>query len=427
MNVLIVGSGGREHALAWKLRQSASVEKLYCAPGNPGTEAVATNVALRPGDRAGLIAFARKEKIGLTVIGPEQPLADGIVDAFEREGLRIFGPTRRAAELEGSKAFSKDFMRRHRIPTAAYAIFPPARAADAVAYSASCALPVVVKADGLAAGKGVFVCPTREEALLAIAALNDTSQFGDAGKTIVIEEFLEGEEASVFAVTDGEGFVTLAPAQDHKRALDGDAGKNTGGMGAYAPAPCVTPAVLQQVRKEIIVPTLTGMASEGRLFRGCLYVGLMLTPSGPKVVEYNCRFGDPETQVVVPLYHGDFAALLRAACEGKIDDVKEVPLTRSSAVCVVLASEGYPDASPSGKIISGLDRAAALPGVVVFHAGTRREANGTIVTAGGRVLGVTAVKEDGPFSGTIHAAYEAVECIGFEGMHFRHDIGKRAL
>ena len=426
MNVLVIGSGGREHALVWKLAQSPRVERIYCAPGNPGIAGLAHPFPAESSDLPGLIREARRREIALTVVGPEGPLAAGIVDAFREAGLLIFGPTRRAAELEWSKAFAKDFMARHSIPSASYRTFHPGCENEARGYIRSCPLPVVIKADGLAAGKGVIVCRSRDEALRALAEISDPSSFGSAGSTVVVEEFMEGEEASVFAVTDGARFVTLAPAQDHKRALDGDRGKNTGGMGAYAPAPCVTPSLLRGIEEAIIVPTLRGMAEEGRPYTGCLYVGLMLTAGGPKVVEYNCRFGDPETQVVLPLYEGDLAELLAASSSGNV----RVPATpvpaAGSAVCVVLASGGYPGAYKTGVTIT-LPGTDEIPGgVMLFHAGTGIGKGGSLVTAGGRVIGVTAVRREGAMAETIAAAYDAVGKISFEGMHFRRDIGARA-
>jgi phosphoribosylamine--glycine ligase len=427
MNVLVIGSGGREHAIAWKLRQSPQVSTLVCAPGNPGTASIARNVPISPTDIPSLVSLALKEDIGLTVVGPEQPLAEGIVDEFTAAGLRVFGPTKRASELEWSKVFAKNFMRRWNIPTAGAVTFSAAQEESARAYIASCTVPVVLKADGLAAGKGVIVCMTRDEARRGLAEMIDPSVFGAAARHLVMEEFMEGEEASVFAVTDGERCVILSPAQDHKRALDGDRGKNTGGMGAYAPTPRVTPALLSRIMDEIISPTLKGMAAEGRTYKGCLYVGLMLTSSGPKVVEYNCRFGDPETQVVLPLYDGDLVDLCVGACDGRLGELPDRGPMQGSAVCVVLASGGYPDTYEPGKKISGLDAAEGFEGVHVFHAGTRREQDGSLVTSGGRVLGVTAVRRSGPLQSTIAAAYDAVGRISFEGMHFRRDVGKRAL
>jgi phosphoribosylamine--glycine ligase len=428
MNVFIVGSGGREHALAWKLRQSRHVTSLYCAPGNPGIGEVAEIVHLKATDLAGLAAFAHDKRIDLTVVGPEQPLADGISDLFESRGLQIFGPSRRAAELEWSKAFAKEFMQRYHIPTAAHRTFRLDQDEAAHEYARICPLPVVLKADGLAAGKGVIICATRGEAVTSLDKMIGQKAFGSAGETVVFEEFLSGTEASVFAICDGKEFVTLAPAQDHKRVFDGDRGKNTGGMGAYAPAPMVTREILRQVEETIIAPTLRGMAAEDRPYRGCLYVGLMLTAEGPKVVEYNCRFGDPETQVVLPLYAGDlFELLLAAACRtvGSLN-LSDVTTTMGNAVCVVLASGGYPDSYAMGIEILGLGEAGRARDIIVFHAGTKAEGT-RILTSGGRVLGVTAVEYKGTLRTAIDAAYDAVGLISFEGMHFRHDIGAKAL
>jgi phosphoribosylamine--glycine ligase len=423
MRVLVLGSGGREHALVWKIARSPRVTGLFCVPGNPGIAAAATLPGLPANDIDALVRFALEKKIDLTVVGPEQPLAAGIVDRFRREGLSIFGPTRAAAELEWSKSFAKEFMRRHNIPSATFRVFHSGQLEEARAYVAGHPLPVVLKADGLAAGKGVLICTTREEALAAVTEVS--TAFGEAGRTMVIEEFLEGEEASVFAVTDGKGFVTLAPAQDHKRVFDEDMGRNTGGMGAYAPAPVVTDAVLAAVRERIIVPTLDGMAAEGRPYTGCLYVGLMITPAGPKVVEYNCRFGDPETQVVLPLCSDDFVDFLEASARGTMIALRgRSPVVDGSAVCVILASGGYPDAYETGKRIRG---SGSLPeGVIAFHAGTRLDA-GELVTAGGRVLGITAIGTGATLRETIALAYEGVRRVFFEGMHYRRDIGRKAL
>lgn len=425
MNVLVLGSGGREHALVWKLKKSRRVDRLFCAPGNPGIARLATLVPLKPEDQEGLLAFAEREKIDLTVVGPEQPLADGIVDRFRFRGQRIFGPTRCAAELEWSKAFAKAFLDRHGIPTAAHRTFGTSDLPAARAFLQQCALPVVLKADGLAAGKGVLICSTREEAHAAFRDMTEAKMFGSAGDRVVVEDFLVGQEASVFAVADGKDFVTLAPAQDHKRAFDGDQGKNTGGMGAYAPAPAVTPETLRAVEDQIIRPTLQGMSREGRPYSGCLYAGLMLTPDGPRVVEYNVRFGDPETQVVLPLYQGDLLELLLASTDGTIASLPPAGAPARNAVCVVLASGGYPDHYHTGLPISGIESAEANHDVVVFHAGTRREGE-TLVTAGGRVLGVTAIG-GGTLRETISRAYAAAGEIEFEGMHFRRDVGRKAL
>jgi phosphoribosylamine--glycine ligase len=427
LSILVVGSGGREHALVWKLAQSPRAGRIFAAPGNPGMAALATLVPIAAGDVEQLAAFALRERIDLTVVGPEQPLADGIVNRFREAGLAVFGPTKEAAALEWSKAFAKDFMARHTIPTAGYASFGPGDHAAAQHYVETCDLPVVVKADGLAAGKGVIICGTRSEARAGLELLADPRAFGSAGSTIIVEECMTGEEASVFAVTDGHDAVVLAPAQDHKRVNDGDEGKNTGGMGAYAPAPVVTTLILERVRREILLPTLRGMTEEGRTYTGCLYIGLMITDDGPKVVEYNCRFGDPETQVVLPLYAGDLASLFLAASTGSVGSVNESADPRGSAACVVLASGGYPDAYESGKTIHGLAEATKAEGVVVFHAGTQRAADGSIATSGGRVLGVTAYSSTAPLRYVVQQAYDAVAKISFERMHFRRDIGWRAL
>jgi phosphoribosylamine--glycine ligase len=425
MNILVIGSGGREHTLVWKLRQSPHVHSLYCAPGNAGIAQHAALVSLKPTDIQGLMRFVRENKVDLTVVGPEQPLVDGIVDEFEQNGLKIFGPSKAAAMLEGSKTFAKDFMAKYKIPTAAYRSFRPGELHQAEAYSGTLSSPVVVKADGLAAGKGVVICETHQAAVLALRDMMLNKAFGSAGEIVVVEEFLVGEEASVFALTDGERYVTLASAQDHKRILDHDQGKNTGGMGAYAPAPIVTAEVLQRVREEVIEPLLEGMRSEGTPYRGCLYCGLMISNGRPKVVEFNCRFGDPETQVVVPLIEGDLAEILMSVAEGKLDpqSVKQHP---ASAVCVVMASRGYPDDYQTGKPIHGLETIQPDEGLVVFHAGTRSDGE-NIVTSGGRVLGVTAIGYEHELKSTIDAAYRGVSAITFDGAYYRSDIGLKAL
>ncbi|HVN49149.1 MAG TPA: phosphoribosylamine--glycine ligase [Bacteroidota bacterium] len=425
MKILVLGGGGREHALIWKLHQSPTVKKIYCAPGNPGIEQFAVSVPLKANDVKGLLKFAKEERIDLTVVGPEQPLVEGVVDAFEEHGLKIFGPSKAAAQLEGSKVFSKNFMQRHQIPTAKYRSFSKNELPEARTYIQRHPLPLVIKADGLAAGKGVLICNSLPEAQQALDELMQKNIFGAAGDQIVVEEFLEGEEASVFVLTDGEQFTTLAPAQDHKRILDNDLGKNTGGMGAYAPAPVVTLDILQKTIQEIIRPTLDGMKQEGMPYRGCLYVGLMLTAQGPKTLEYNCRFGDPETQVVVPLIDGDLAEIFLSIAERRLKPTT-VKQHNASAVCVVMASQGYPDAYETGKEIFGLDRFKPEDGTVVFHAGTKRQ-NNAIVTAGGRVLGVTAVGYRNELENTIAAAYKVVEQISFDGAYYRSDIGKKAL
>jgi phosphoribosylamine--glycine ligase len=425
VNVLVIGSGGREHALVWKLRQSPGVKALYCAPGNAGIAQQAELVPLKATDVEGLARFAEENRIDLTVVGPEQPLVLGIVDRFERSGLRIFGPSKAAARLEGSKTFAKEFMARYAIPTAGFRSFSLAQKEEAERYVNEVDAPVVVKADGLAAGKGVVVCESREAALVALREMMVKKTFGAAGENVVIEECLIGEEASVFAVTDGEKFVSLTPAQDHKRILDGDRGKNTGGMGAYAPAPVVTKEIRKRIEEEIIRPALKGMRSSGTPYRGCLYCGLMMTTAGPKVIEFNCRFGDPETQVVVPLIDGDFAALLMSAAEGRLD-VRSVKHHAASAVCVVMASPGYPDEYATGKEVRGLESVKPEDGTVVFHAGTRPDGE-KVLTSGGRVLGVTAIGYDDDLKGTIDAAYRAVGKITFDGAYYRSDIGQKAL
>jgi phosphoribosylamine--glycine ligase len=425
VNILVIGSGGREHALVWKLRQSPNIKTVFCAPGNAGIEQLATCVPLKPTDIKGLLKFAKEKRIDLTIVGSEQPLVEGIVDAFEERGFKIFGPSKAAAQLEGSKVFSKNFMLRHHIPTAHYRSFAATAIDEAKKYINTIEPPMVVKADGLAAGKGVLICKSRQEATLALDDIVLHKAFGSAGNHIVVEEFLNGEEASLFVLTDGERFATLASAQDHKRILDGDLGKNTGGMGAYAPAPIVTYELLQRVLHEVVQPTLDGMKQEGMPYRGCLYIGLMITPDGPKVLEYNCRFGDPETQVVVPLIDGDLAEIFLAISERRLDPSK-VKLHSASAVCVVMASHGYPDEYQTGKQIFGLENIKAEDGVVVFHAGTKKEGS-AIVTSGGRVLGVTAIGFNNELEQTIQNAYRTVEKITFDGAYYRSDIGKKAL
>jgi len=425
MNVLVIGSGGREHALCWKLKQSPLTDKLFCAPGNAGIEQLAIKVPIKADDIDSLGKFALEHSIDLTVVGPEQPLVLGLADSFKEKGLAVFGPTKAAARLEGSKAFAKDFMARHNIPTARSKTFSSGQREAAEQYMKELTFPVVVKADGLAAGKGVIICDNREAGSRALDEMMDQKVFGAAGEMIVIEEFLRGEEVSVFALCDGADFALLAAAQDHKRILDGDQGKNTGGMGAYAPAPIMTEALKERVAREIIEPTIRGMAAEGSPYCGCLYAGLMITEHGPQVLEYNCRFGDPETQVVIPLIDGDLAELLHSAATGALDR-KQAGQHAASAVCVVIASRGYPDAYETGKEIRGLETVNLEEGEVVFHAGTRNE-KGKIVTAGGRVLGVTAVGYGHDLPGTIQAAYRIVERITFDGAYFRSDIGQKAL
>ena len=421
MKVLIIGSGGREHALAWKLRQSPRVSRLYAAPGNAGIAAVARCLPIKADDLNGLRDFAERERIDLTVVGPELPLTLGIADLFHSAGLPVFGPSKAAAAIEGSKAFAKALMLKHGIPTARFELFTDSKSARA--YARSLGAPLVVKADGLASGKGVFVCRSLEEADRAIAVCLEERGFGDAGARIVIEEFLEGEEASFFAVTDGETLLPLAAAQDHKTVFDQDQGPNTGGMGAYSPAPAVTEECAQEIVETIMRPTVLAMADEGRPYSGLLYAGLMLTKDGPKVLEFNCRFGDPETQPLVTRLNDDlFTPLAAVAHRNPLP--REAAWRPDASVCVVLASPGYPGEYRSGLPISGVEEAEALDNVVVFHAGTALK-NGQLISAGGRVLGVTALGST--ISHAITRAYQAVEKIRFEGMHYRRDIGQKAL
>jgi phosphoribosylamine--glycine ligase len=424
MRILILGSGGREHALARALAQSPRVSALFTVPGNPGTASVGTNVDMASDDLDGLVAFAHDADVDLTVVGPEKPLVDGVVDRFEEAGLRVVGPTAAAARLEGSKAFADEFMARHGIPTADFRVFEADEEDAAAAYLDDVGAPIVVKASGLAGGKGAFVCTTLDEAHDALQEIVSDRAFGAAGDKVVIEECMEGEEASVFALTDGSHYVLLPPSQDHKPIGEGDTGPNTGGMGAYAPAPVVTGSVLNRVCRTIIEPTLAGMQKEGTPYRGVLYCGLMITDEGPKVVEYNCRFGDPEAQVVLPLVASDLVDVFEAMVEGRMQDVS-LEARAGSAACVVLASGGYPIEYETGFEITGLADADAIDGVHVVHAGTRQRDDGTIVTDGGRVLGVTAVSHDLP--DVLRRAYEGVEAIDFEGKTYRRDIGQKGL
>jgi phosphoribosylamine--glycine ligase len=417
MNVLVVGGGGREHALVWKLAQSPLVETIYCAPGNPGMAGVESVPVT--GIEA-LCTFAASHRVELTMVGPEAPLCDGIVDAFRARGLRIVGPDRRAAQLEGSKAYAKAFMEKYGLPTAACGVFHDAQAA--LDYVRAQGVPIVVKADGLAAGKGVVVATTLAEAEAAVTACF-AGAFGDAGKTVVVEECLVGEEASILALTDGKTFVPLASSQDHKRVGDGDTGPNTGGMGAYSPAPVVTELLWETIRRDILARFVEGCRQEKLDYRGVIYAGVMVTAQGPKLLEFNVRFGDPETQAVLMRLDSDLAEALVATADGRLDRV-QLSWSNDPAVCVVMASGGYPGAYAKGKEISGLEAAAAT-GAVVFHAGTARNAAGRIVTHGGRVLGVTA---RGPtLRAAVDKAYAAVQCIRWDGACFRRDIAHRAL
>lgn len=419
MKVLVVGSGGREHALCWKIAQRPDTE-VYVAPGNIGMVDVATLVNIKVDDIAGLVDFAKAEGIDLTVVGPELPLTLGIVDAFQEAGLACFGPNKAAAKLEGSKAFSKELMNKYGIPTAAFDTFTDVDKAKA--FVDEIGVPCVVKADGLAAGKGVIICMTREEADKAIEDMLTDHAFGDASATIVIEEYMVGPEVSVLAFADGKSVLPMVSAQDHKRIFDGDKGPNTGGMGAYSPAPVYTEALSAEVNKTIIEPTIAAMAAEGTPFTGILYTGLMLTEKGPRVLEYNVRFGDPETQPIMVRMKSDIVELFQACVDGKLDEAA-LEWHDEAAVCVIMASGGYPASSEKGVPIHGLDDIAAEE-AIVFHSGTA-EKDGEIVTNGGRVLGVTA--KDATIKGAIDKAYAAVEKINFDHMQFRRDIGARAL
>lgn len=417
MNILVIGSGGREHALYWKLSESPQTEQIYAIPGNPGMGASA---AIALDDHAAILRFVKEHEIGLVVVGPEVPLMNGLVDELEAAGIRAFGPRANAAEIEGSKSFAKNLMKKYGIPTARYEVFTAAEPARA--YIRQEGAPIVVKADGLAAGKGVIVAMTEQEALDAVDAIMEDHSFGDAGARVVIEEFMEGEEASLLAFTDGTTIRPMISAQDHKRAYDGDRGPNTGGMGTYAPAPVMTPEMTERAVEEILKPTIAAMAKEGRTYRGCLYLGLMVTADGPKVVEFNARFGDPETQVVLPLLDSDLVAIMCACADGTLADVP-IRWKDGAAVCVVLASGGYPGHYDKGQEIHGLADAEAM-GALVFHAGTAMKA-GKLVTNGGRVLGVVGRGAD--ISSAVDAAYAAATKISFKDAYYRKDIAHRAL
>ena len=417
VNILVIGSGGREHALFWKLSESPQADRIYAIPGNPGMGAM---IDIPVTDNAAILHFAREKEIGLVVVGPEVPLMNGLVDELEAAGIPAFGPRANAAEIEGSKSFAKDLMKKYGIPTARYEVFTEAESARD--YIRREGAPIVVKADGLAAGKGVIVAMTEQEALDAVDAIMEDNSFGDAGACVVIEEFMEGEEASLLAFTDGKVIRPMISAQDHKRAFDGDKGPNTGGMGTYAPAPVMTPAMTERAVEEILKPTIAAMEKEGRTYRGCLYLGLMITDDGPKVVEFNARFGDPETQVVLPLLDGDLAQIMLACTGGTLADVP-IHWKDGAAVCVVLAAGGYPGSYEKGHEISGIEDAAKL-GALVFHAGTAAQGD-RIVTNGGRVLGVVGRGTD--IASAVQAAYASVGQISFKDAYYRKDIAHRAL
>ncbi len=418
MKVLIVGSGGREHAIAWKVAQSPKVDKIYCAPGNAGIEEYAECVNIKAMEFERLAAFAKEKEIDLTVVGMDDPLVGGIVDVFEAQGLRVFGPRRNAAILEGSKAFSKDLMKKYGIPTAAYENFDDADAA--LAYLETAKFPIVLKADGLALGKGVLICETLEDAKAGVREIMTDKKFGEAGSRMVIEEFLTGREVSVLSFVDGKTIKPMTSAQDHKRAGDGDTGLNTGGMGTFSPSPFYTKEVDDFCRKYIYQPTVDAMAAEGREFKGIIFFGLMLTADGPRVLEYNARFGDPEAQVVLPRMKTDIVDVFEACIDGTLDQIN-MEFEDNAAVCVVLASDGYPVSYQKGFPISGLETFKDKDGYYVFHAGTAKNEKG-IVTNGGRVLGVTAKGED--LKAARQNAYEAVKWIDFENKYYRNDIGK---
>ena len=440
MKVLVVGSGGREHALAWKLSRESGVTEVLCAPGNAGIARVARLMPVAAGDVEGLASLAEREHVDLTVAGPELPLDRGIADLFRVRGLRLFGPSRAAAQLECSKVFAKEFMARHGVPTARYRVCASADDARKAVESGELGFPVVVKADGLAAGKGVVVAPDRAAAFEAIQAAMEDRQFGDAGARVVLEECMSGPEVSFFALCDGTRAVPLMTAQDHKRVFDGDEGPNTGGMGAFAPSPLIDAAAETRIMREIIDPVLAGMRADGHAYHGFLYAGLMMTCNGPRVIEFNVRFGDPEAQVVIPMIDGPFAPFLAAAADGYLDGRPR--FSNMKQVGVVLASAGYPGSSPTGLPIRGLDEAARLDDVLVFHAGTtsapttagcgRADAAAAgfgrsqqILTSGGRVL--TVVGRGASYEAAIDRAYDAVSRISFDGMHYRRDIGRKAI
>ena len=419
MKILVVGGGGREHAIALKLRENPEVEEIFAAPGNGGMAAFCTLAPIKASDVEGMVAFAKEKKIDFVVVAPDDPLVLGMADAMEEAGIPAFGPSKAAAAIEGSKVFSKGLMKKYGIPTARYEVFDSEEAAAAYV-KAQNSYPTVIKADGLALGKGVIIAEDEKAAMDAIHAIMGDRIFGASGSRIVVEEFLEGPEVSVLSFTDGKTIVPMVSSKDHKRALDGDKGLNTGGMGTIAPNPYYTPEMADRCMREIFLPTMAAMNAEKRTFKGCLYFGLMLTKNGPKVIEYNCRFGDPETQVVLPLLKTDLLTIFKAVRDERLADVK-VEFSNGAAACVILASGGYPQKYQTGFEIHGLDAMGQAPGVTVYHAGTRLE-DGKFLTSGGRVLGVTAVGSD--LSEALARSYAAAEKIVFEGVHYRKDIGK---
>ena len=423
MKVLVIGSGGREHALCWKIKQSILVKQLFCAPGNGGTAQIAQNVPIKADDIKGIVEFVKKEHIDFVVVGPEAPLNLGIVDFLEKEGVKAFGPSLNEARLEGSKSFAKKMMRKYGVPTADFEVFSHDKYEDAVAYIKSKGAPIVIKADGLAAGKGVYVCKSEEEAISAVNEIMKKKVFGDAGDEIVIEECLEGEEASFLVFSDGKTVIPMDSSQDHKRVFDGDKGPNTGGMGAYSPAPVVTQEIFEKALNQVIYPILNGMANEGMPFKGVLYAGLMIKDKEINVLEFNTRFGDPEAQPLLMRIENDIVPVLLGCVEGNLEN-EYLLWDQRPSICIVLASGGYPGSYDKGYEIKGLDLVKEEDNVVIFHAGTKL-VDGKIFTDGGRVLGVTAIGED--INDAISNGYKAVEKICFENMHFRKDIGKKAL
>jgi phosphoribosylamine--glycine ligase len=422
MKILVVGSGGREHALVWKIAQSPKVKRLYAAPGNAGIGELAECVDIKAEDIEGLTRFAKDNKIDLTVVGPEAPLVAGIVDIFQKEGLKVFGPTQKAAQLEASKVFAKELMAKYNVPTADFKIFD--NASEAKKYIEKIGAPCVVKADGLAQGKGVIVAKTVDEVKQAVKSIMEDKIFGEAGNRVIIEDCLEGEEASIIVITDSKEVIPLASSQDHKRVFDGDTGPNTGGMGAYSPAPVVTPELFREILDKIIYRIIDGLVREGINYKGALYVGIMITKEGPKVLEFNVRFGDPENQAIMPRLKSDLVEVMLATIEGRLSRIRTLNWESRACICVVCASGGYPGNYEKGKEIFGLDEVAKMEDIVVFHAGTKKE-DSKIVTSGGRVLGVTALGED--IKEAIDRAYQAIEKLHFKNIHFRKDIGYKAL
>lgn len=419
MKVLVVGSGGREHALVWKIAQSSLVEELYCAPGNGGISAIAQCVPIKAMDIEGIVKFSKEKQMDMVVVAPDDPLAAGMVDALEKAGIRAFGPNKAAAVIESSKSFAKELMKKYNIPTADYEVFDNSN--DAINYLKDKKYPIVVKADGLALGKGVIIAQSFEEAKKAVESIMEDKVFGDAGRKVVIEEFLVGKEVSMLAFTDGKTIKTMVPSQDHKRALDNDQGLNTGGMGTFSPSRIYTDEIHNYCMEKIYKPTIEAMNKEGRKFKGVLYFGLILTEDGPKVLEYNARFGDPETQVVLPRLQTDILEIFNAVIDERLDEI-ETEWDNNACVCVIMASGGYPEKYNTGYEITGIEEAERDINTVVFHAGTKRE-NGKYYTAGGRVLGVTSLESN--LEAAIKKAYEGVSKISFEGMHYRKDIGKK--